>query len=157
MPTRWSPRATTRCCSPTGPRRTTLATSGSAERRSWRCSRSVRGRSRRGRSSPPGERWKADGVRMLKLRRGTVTSTDPLSVRVGEHERRAWADEATVGPVQEGDEVIVNVDAADLGLGSGGFDLVHANLSRGLDGDGADGDRVMKLNYTPLQHAIEPV
>src|SRR5262249_25040385 len=62
-----------------------------------------------------------------------------------------------VGPVREGDEVIVNVDAADLGLGSGGFDLVHANLSRGLDGDGADRDQAMKLNYTPLQHTIDPV
>ena len=94
---------------------------------------------------------------MLKLRRATVTSTDPLFVRVGERERRAWADEAIVGPVREGDEVIVNVDAGDLGLGSGGYDLIHANLSRGLDGDGANGDHVMKLNYTSLQHPIDPV
>ena len=94
---------------------------------------------------------------MLKLRRGTVTSTDPLSVRVGDRERRAWADEAIVGPVREGDEVVLNVDAADLGLGSGGYDLIHANLSRGLDGDGADGAHVMKLNYTSLQHPIDPV
>ena len=37
----------------------------------------------------------------------------------------------------EGDELIVNVEARDLGLGSGGFDLVHVNLTRGLDGPGA--------------------
>jgi hypothetical protein len=66
-------------------------------------------------------------------------------------------DEAIVGPVREGDEVIINVDAADLELGSGGYDLIHANLSRGLDGDGADGAHVMKLNYTSLQHPIDPV
>ena len=33
-----------------------------------------------------------------------------------------------------GDEVIVNIQALDLGLGSGGFDIVHVNLSRGLEG-----------------------
>ena len=35
---------------------------------------------------------------MLKLRRGTVVSTEPLTVRVGDRERRAWADECLVGP-----------------------------------------------------------
>jgi Protein of unknown function (DUF3866) len=59
--------------------------------------------------------------------------------------------------VREGDEVILNVEAADLGLGSGGYDLVHANLSRGLDGDGTGGNHVMKLNYTSLQHIVDPV
>jgi hypothetical protein len=34
-----------------------------------------------------------------------------------------------------GDEVIVNVQARDLGLGSGGFDIVHVNLTRGLNED----------------------
>ena len=32
---------------------------------------------------------------------------------------------------QVGDEVVVNTQARDLGLGSGGFDIVHVNLSRG--------------------------
>lgn len=93
---------------------------------------------------------------MLKLRRGTVVATDPLTVRVDQEERRAWADEGLVGQVQEGDEVIVNVEALDLGLGSGGFDVVHVNLSRGLEGGGADGSHVMKLNYTSLQHPVAP-
>ena len=43
------------------------------------------------------------------------------------------------GPVEAGDEVVVNVEARDLGLGSGGFDIVHCNLTRGLDGDGGRG------------------
>jgi Protein of unknown function (DUF3866) len=94
---------------------------------------------------------------MLKLRRGTVTSTDPLRVRVDGEERAAWADTALVGDVREGDEVVVNVEAQDLGLGSGGFDVVHVNLTRGLDGPGADGEHVMKLNYTSLQHSVGPV
>jgi hypothetical protein len=74
--------------------------------------------------------------------------------------REAIADTALVGRAQVGDEVIVNVQALDLGLGSGGFDVVHVNLTRGLDGDG-DRDpasaHVMKLNYTSLQHAVTPV
>ncbi|HTU77131.1 MAG TPA: DUF3866 family protein [Solirubrobacteraceae bacterium] len=93
--------------------------------------------------------------------------------------REAIADVALVGLAQVGDEVIVNTQALDLGLGSGGFDIVHANLTRGLQGTGAlappapsapwQGDTLfgdpgtdlganaMKLNYTSLQHAIEPV
>ena len=94
---------------------------------------------------------------MLKLRRGTVVSTEPLTVRVEDSERRAWADQGLVGEVREGDEVIVNTEALDLELGSGGFDIVHANLTRGLEGGGASGEHVMKLNYTSLQHAVEPV
>ena len=35
--------------------------------------------------------------------------------------------------------MIVNTQARDLGLGSGGFDVVHVNLTRGLDGDGRAG------------------
>lgn len=94
---------------------------------------------------------------MLKLRRGIVASTDPLTVEVGDERRAAWADPKLVGEVEVGDEVIVNTEARDLGLGSGGFDLVHANLSRGLEGGGADGMHVMKLNYTSLQHPVDPV
>jgi hypothetical protein len=63
-----------------------------------------------------------------------------------------------VGEVADGDEVVVNTEAADLGLGSGGFDVVHVNLTRGLEGPGpTGGEHVMKLNYTPLQHSIDPV
>jgi hypothetical protein len=60
------------------------------------------------------------------------------------------------GPVEPGDEVVVNTAAVDLGLGSGGFDVVHVNLTRGLEGSGAEGAHVMKLNYTSLQHAVHP-
>jgi hypothetical protein len=71
--------------------------------------------------------------------------------------REAIADIALVGPSHTGDEVIVNVEALDLGLGSGGFDVVHVNLTRGLESSGADSRNVMKLNYTSLQHTVEPV
>jgi hypothetical protein len=93
----------------------------------------------------------------LRLRRGFVVSTDPLEVEVDGERRRAWADEVLLGEMSEGDEVVVNVAALDLGLGSGGFDVVHVNLTRGLDGGGVEGAHVMKLNYTSLQHPIQPV
>jgi len=93
----------------------------------------------------------------LKLRRGVVVGEDPLTVEVDGKRRRAWADEVLLGEMREGDEVVVNVAALDLGLGSGGFDVVHVNLTRGLEAGGGDGEHVMKLNYTSLQHPIEPV
>jgi hypothetical protein len=93
----------------------------------------------------------------LDLRRGVVVSADPLVVEVDGERRRAWADEVLLGEMREGDEVIVNAAALDLGLGSGGFDVVHVNLTRGLGG-GVEGDaHVMKLNYTSLQHPVDPV
>ncbi|MBS1887912.1 MAG: DUF3866 family protein [Actinobacteria bacterium] len=93
----------------------------------------------------------------LDLRRGVVVSADPLVVEVGGERRPAWADEMLLGEMREGDEVVVNGAALDLGLGSGGFDVVHVNLTRGLGG-GVEGDaHVMKLNYTSLQHPVEPV
>jgi len=93
----------------------------------------------------------------LKLRRGVVVSADPLEIEIGGERRRAWADEVLLGEMREGDEVVVNVAALDLGLGSGGFDVVHINLTRGLEGGGEGGAHVMKLNYTSLQHPVEPV
>ncbi|HEY2478936.1 MAG TPA: DUF3866 family protein [Solirubrobacterales bacterium] len=93
----------------------------------------------------------------LDLRRGVVVSTEPLVVEVDGEPRPAWADEVLLGEMRAGDEVVVNAAALDLGLGSGGFDVVHVNLTRGLGG-GVEGDvHVMKLNYTSLQHPVDPV
>jgi Protein of unknown function (DUF3866) len=91
---------------------------------------------------------------MLKLRSGMVVSIDPLIVDVRGERRPAWADTALIGEVEVGDEVVVNTEAQDLGLGSGGFDLVHVNLTRGLDAPGTEGAHVIKLNYTSLQHPV---
>ena len=101
---------------------------------------------------------------MLKLRRATIIHAGPpdgpeqdLVVELDGRSRPAIADVALVGAAQVGDEVIVNTQALDLGLGSGGFDILHVNLTRGLSDDGAPGANVMKLNYTSLQHAVRPV
>lgn len=101
---------------------------------------------------------------MLRLKRATVLVAGPpgemeqrLAIDVGGARRSAIADVGLVGGAEVGDELIVNVEAVELGLGSGGFDIVHVNLTRGLDGAGTPGAHVMKLNYTSLQHAVGPV
>lgn len=96
---------------------------------------------------------------MLKLRRGVVVTSTPLEVRLDDSDvsRPAWADTDLVGPCEPGDEVVVNVEALDLGLGSGGFDVVHVNLTRGLDAPGSSSDHVMKLNYSSMQHPVRTV
>ena len=75
-------------------------------------------------------------MQRLALRRGTVVAVDgaQLTVEVDGEERPAVAYEELTGPNEVGDEVVVNVAARDLGLGSGGFDIVHVNLTRGLRG-----------------------
>jgi hypothetical protein len=92
----------------------------------------------------------------LELRRAVVVAAEPLLVEIDGERRPAWADTSLLGEMREGDEVVVNVAALDLGLGSGGFDVVHVNLSRGLGGRGGD-EHVIKLNYSSLQHPIDPV
>ncbi|HXC46436.1 MAG TPA: DUF3866 family protein [Solirubrobacteraceae bacterium] len=101
---------------------------------------------------------------MLKLRRATVLQAGPvdgpeqdLTISLAGERRAAIADVGLIGASAQGDDVIVNVQARDLGLGSGGFDVVHVNLTRGLAGEGVQGAHVMKLNYTSLQHAVQPV
>jgi len=93
----------------------------------------------------------------LSLRRGAVSAI------VERHEGlvRCEVDGAPcvaypelTGPVALGDDVVVNVQARELGLGSGGFDILHANLTRGLELAPPAGAHVMKLPYTPVQHAV---
>ena len=57
------------------------------------------------------------------------------------------------GDVEIGDVVLVNTQASDLGLGSGGFDVLYANLTRGLRLPVAERAHVMALPYTPGQLA----
>jgi len=92
----------------------------------------------------------------LSLRRGTVTAVverlDDFA-RIEVDGAPCIAYPQLTGPVEEGDEVLVNVQARELGLGSGGFDVLHANLTRGLELPPEPGAHIMKLPYTPLQFA----
>jgi hypothetical protein len=94
---------------------------------------------------------------VLTLRRGTVTAVRervPGLARIEVDGTPCVAYVDLTGAVEEGDDVIVNVQARELELGSGGFDVVHANLSRGLGLSVEPRAHVMKLAYTPLQFAV---
>src|SRR2546430_576390 len=93
----------------------------------------------------------------LSLRRGTVTAIAEEHeglVRCEVDGEACVAFPALTGAVALGDEVVVNVQGRELGLGSGGFDVLHVNLTRGLDLAAPRGAHVMKLPYTPVQHAV---
>lgn len=93
----------------------------------------------------------------LSLRRGTVDAIVERHeglVRLEVDGRPCVAYPRISGPVALGDEVLVNVQAVELGLGSGGFDILYANLTRGLELPPDSGAHVVKLPYTPLQHAV---
>ncbi len=98
---------------------------------------------------------------MLESRSGTVQSvqlldsvTALLDVSAGGQMRPTIAYLPLCGEITEGDEVLINTTATMLGLGTGGYDFVIANLSR-KSGVFAPGQgHIIKLRYTPLQHAV---
>ncbi len=93
----------------------------------------------------------------LGLRRGTVTAVleEPAElVRLEVDGVPCIAYPRLTGPVEVGDDVIVNEQARLLELGSGGFDILYANLTRGLGLPADEGAHVMKLPYAPGQVAL---
>jgi hypothetical protein len=90
---------------------------------------------------------------MPSFRTGTVESI--LEERAGLQRvlvdgAKAYVLTALVGTVAVGDEVVVNTTAVDLGLGTGGWHVVHWNLAR-RSWDGTGGGHILKLRYTSLQ------
>jgi uncharacterized protein DUF3866 len=93
----------------------------------------------------------------LSLRRGTVTAIGERLDRLVRLEVDGIACVAyprLTGEVEVGDEVLVNEQARLLELGSGGFDVLYANLTRGLGLEAEEGAHVMALPYTPGQVAV---
>jgi hypothetical protein len=94
----------------------------------------------------------------------TATVTELISERPGltrirvaseDHgEERAYALTDVTGPVAVGDEVVVNTTAVDLGLGTGGWHVVHWNLARTAWSE-PGGGHIMKARYTSVQHEME--
>jgi hypothetical protein len=86
----------------------------------------------------------------------TATVVELLSERAGLQRvatdaGRAYVLTDLVGPVAAGDRVVLNTTAVDLGLGTGGWHVVHWNLARDAwDRPGVG--HVLKLRYTSLQH-----
>lgn len=90
---------------------------------------------------------------MPSFRRGTVTALlaeRPGLQRVRIGDERAYVLTQLTGPVAVGDDVIVNTTAVDLGLGTGGWHVVHWNLARDEWSEPGRG-HIMKLRYTSLQ------
>ena len=85
----------------------------------------------------------------------TATVTEILVERAGLQRvdtdaGRAYVLTGLIGPVAVGDRVVLNTTAVDLGLGTGGWHVVHWNLAR--DGWSQPGPgHIMKLRYTSLQ------
>jgi hypothetical protein len=93
----------------------------------------------------------------VTLRRGTVTAIAERLDRLVRLEVDGIACVAyprLTGEVEVGDEVLVNEQARLLELGSGGFDVLYANLTRGLGLQAEEGAHVMALPYTPGQIAL---
>ncbi len=63
---------------------------------------------------------------------------------------RAYALTQLIGQVAVGDDVVVNTTAVELGLGTGGWHVVHWNLSRRELHEPGPG-HIMKIRYTSLQ------
>src|SRR3954454_20633668 len=92
----------------------------------------------------------------LSLRRGRVTAVVERRQGLAPVEVDGEACVAyprLTGPGALGDEVDVNVQGREVVLGSGGFDVLHANLTRALALPGEPAAHVMKLPCAPLQYA----
>jgi hypothetical protein len=70
--------------------------------------------------------------------------------RVDTDAGRAYVLTGLVGPVALGDPVVLNTTAVELGLGTGGWHVVHWNLARRAWSQPGPG-HIMKLRYTSLQ------
>lgn len=90
---------------------------------------------------------------MPSFRSGTVTAIlqkRPGLQRVQVDGERAYVLTDVIGPVAVGDRVVMNATAVDLDLGTGGWHVVHWNLSRD-EWSAPVAGREMKLRYTSLQ------
>lgn len=85
-----------------------------------------------------------------------VKKSDDLvktKIKLADTEVAAISYPRLTGPVEVGDEVIVNTTAGELSLGSGGFHIIVWNLRHG-DIDIPSKGHIMKLRYTPLQSNV---
>src|SRR6476646_1527958 len=97
---------------------------------------------------------------MLAWRRGTVVALGrawrgsvELEVCVDGAAVPALAHPGLVGCPQVGDDVLLNVNASELDLGTGGYALVVAIPDR-LPADRTGPGHLVKARYTPLQTVV---
>jgi hypothetical protein len=85
-------------------------------------------------------------VRLLEERPGLQR----VEVDLGDGPERAYTLLQLTGPVAVGDRVVVNTTAVELGLGTGGWHVVHWNLARDEWHERGPG-HIIKGRYTSLQ------
>jgi Protein of unknown function (DUF3866) len=73
-----------------------------------------------------------------------------VEVDLGQGPERAYALTQLTGPVAVGDRVVVNTTAVELGLGTGGWHVVHWNLERAGWSEPGPG-HIIKGRYTSIQ------
>src|SRR5215510_5427666 len=78
------------------------------------------------------------------------TGLQRVSVDLGDGPERAYALTQLTGPVDLGDRVVVNTTAVELGLGTGGWHVVHWNLERERWTERGPG-HIIKGRYTSIQ------
>src|SRR5438552_14253955 len=81
---------------------------------------------------------------------GARAGLQRVLVDLGSTPERAYVLTQLIGTVAVGDRVVVNTTAVELGLGTGGWDIVHWNLEREEWSEPGPGHE-MKLRYTSLQ------
>lgn len=86
-------------------------------------------------------------VAVLDRRRGMQRLE--VAMADGDH-AKAYALTDLTGPAEVGDAVVLNTTAIDLGLGTGGWHVVHWNLARTEFVSPGPG-HIMKMRYTSLQ------
>ncbi|HEY4402086.1 MAG TPA: DUF3866 family protein [Acidimicrobiia bacterium] len=94
---------------------------------------------------------------MPSFRSGKVTTLlmerpglQRVEVDLGDGNERAYVLTQLTGSVAVGDRVVVNTTAVELGLGTGGWHVVHWNLERGQWAERGPG-HIIKGRYTSLQ------
>lgn len=78
------------------------------------------------------------------------TGLQRVEVDLGAGPERAYVLTQLTGTVSEGDRVVVNTTAVELGLGTGGWHFVHWNLERS-EWIQAGAGHILKARYTSLQ------
>jgi hypothetical protein len=94
---------------------------------------------------------------MIEIKRGKILrqlyarpGIEYYLIRIEDREEKCISYPDMIGPLNTGDEVLVNTGAVSLNLGTGGYHFVISNLhseKRPM----TPGGHIMKLRYTPMQ------
>lgn len=100
---------------------------------------------------------------MISKRIGIVDSIkekseklEDIRVNINGEIQKAYNYPKMTGSVNVGDEVVLNITAVELSLGTGGYHFVITNLNN-IESSLTEGGHIMKLRYTPLQVKVDSI